>query len=484
MDEQTRRLKDEAETLRAKGQFKAAIAAYQEATRITPDDVDSHHKLAELCIKVGELDRAVLALQRVAGRYAADGFLLKAIAINKRILSIRPDHTETEQAIADLYAKKNAPTATPGKGTLPARMTGAISKPKLAAVSVEEAKQQQAADAARQREASRALDLILDDDAPIEDMLERNASAAPGVNAAVDRKLDEKIDDEVDITWEPESVEEVVELHQVPSTPLFCDLTREDFISLLRTIDIRKVDAGTRMLTEGEPGDTMYILVQGTAAVFREVQGVRTEIARLEEGAFFGEMALIAQVPRLTCVEAASDVLVLCLTRAQMQVLAQARPIVGEVALELYKRRLLENLLAASPLFRAFGPDDKRAIIDGFASAHVPANTVVVHKGQPGAGLFLVLRGNCEVVDQDGDGDVFQIAPLREGDVFGEISLVRQQPAIATVRTTSNCHLLRLAPELFYARMMQHPQVQRDLQQMTEEKIKMTQDLRLAAGLM
>lgn len=463
MSGQVQDLKLKGARLRDEGRLRASIASYQLAVQLAPDDLEAHYALAEVCVWAGERNRAVLAYQRVAGRYAADGELLKAIAICKRILELAPSHTETSDALAALYAKREE--TAPTTASLPPRMSGAISKPKLQAVSVEDAKAVQATTAPPTP-------------TPVPNLALTDEALAMEIVIEAD-------DADLDIEWEPVADETAFDLSSLPDTPLFCDLTKDDFISLLHSLEVRHVDAGTRLLTEGDVGETMFILVQGGVSVFRErADGERHEVATLDDGAFFGEMALIGHAPRLTCVETTADSLLLVLTQAQMRHLAEVRPLVGDVALELYKRRLLDNLLDASPLFRAFNAEDKRAIISAFAPAHVGPGVVIVEKGQAGAGLYLVLRGACEVVEHDADGEIFQIAPLREGDVFGEISMVRRQPAIATVRTLKASHLLRLDPNVFYERVMRHPEVEKELRQLSEDKIKMTTDLLLAAGVL
>jgi len=51
------------------------------------------------------------------------------------------------------------------------------------------------------------------------------------------------------------------------------------------------------------------------------------------------------------------------------------------------------------------------------------------------------------------------LARLREGELFGEMSLLTKAPAIATVTAARRTSLLRLPKEDFNTVMMTHPQV-------------------------
>jgi small-conductance mechanosensitive channel/CRP-like cAMP-binding protein len=66
--------------------------------------------------------------------------------------------------------------------------------------------------------------------------------------------------------------------------------------------------AGERIIEEGAPGDSFFILDRGEVEVSKEMGGVRRPLARLMEGQFFGEMALLTGEKRAATVVAATDV--------------------------------------------------------------------------------------------------------------------------------------------------------------------------------
>jgi CRP-like cAMP-binding protein len=79
---------------------------------------------------------------------------------------------------------------------------------------------------------------------------------------------------------------------------------------------------------------------------------------------------------------------------------------------------------------------------------------VIVRKGDPGAEMYLIARGEAEVLD--GAGRV--VATLREGDCFGEMALLLSEPRTATVRAATTCDLLVLGKADFSRILRDHEQ--------------------------
>jgi CRP-like cAMP-binding protein len=63
-------------------------------------------------------------------------------------------------------------------------------------------------------------------------------------------------------------------------------------------------EEGDIVFRQGDAGDTMYILHEGTLAVIREKGETGTVVARLGQGDVVGEMALVDEGPRSATVKA------------------------------------------------------------------------------------------------------------------------------------------------------------------------------------
>jgi CRP-like cAMP-binding protein len=71
-------------------------------------------------------------------------------------------------------------------------------------------------------------------------------------------------------------------------------------INLLSTLSKeRRLRSGDVLFHEGDPGDAMYVVLQGRIRISKHIPGAGEEaLAILERGSFFGEMALIDRQPR------------------------------------------------------------------------------------------------------------------------------------------------------------------------------------------
>ena len=95
------------------------------------------------------------------------------------------------------------------------------------------------------------------------------------------------------------------------------ELDDDDIDWVLETAIRQEIAAGTVLIREGQPIDTLYILLEGALSVSVAATGDR-EIARLSSGEVVGEMSFIDTRPPSATVTAAQKSLVLSLTREQL----------------------------------------------------------------------------------------------------------------------------------------------------------------------
>ena len=76
--------------------------------------------------------------------------------------------------------------------------------------------------------------------------------------------------------------------------------------------------AGERIIAEGDPGDSAYMIVSGKCRAYRAVGEGQETLALMGAGDVFGEMALLLEEPRAATVEAVDSVTVLVLDKATM----------------------------------------------------------------------------------------------------------------------------------------------------------------------
>ena len=92
------------------------------------------------------------------------------------------------------------------------------------------------------------------------------------------------------------------------SLPIFAPLPLQTLERLASQLGELRLPAGTLILRQGDPGDRFYVIADGEV----EIEG-----RRHGPGAFFGEIALLRDVPRTATVTAATDVRLLTLEREE-----------------------------------------------------------------------------------------------------------------------------------------------------------------------
>jgi len=126
---------------------------------------------------------------------------------------------------------------------------------------------------------------------------------------------------------------------RLSAVPLFHDLGETLRSEICNRFVSERYAAGTTIVAQDEPGDKFYIVVRGSVAVSRRRPGEAVQPLRvLEDGDFFGEIALLEDVRRTSTVRALVPTLLLVLTRPHFLRLLEAAPFV---------RRTLEAAAAA-----------------------------------------------------------------------------------------------------------------------------------------
>jgi CRP/FNR family transcriptional regulator, cyclic AMP receptor protein len=116
------------------------------------------------------------------------------------------------------------------------------------------------------------------------------------------------------------------------SVRIFSSCGRKELRAIAKTAKTVPVHNGTQIITEGEEGDTMYVVITGSARVSRSGR----KLAMVGPGDAFGELALLSKGPRTASVVAVTDMEVAIIARRQLNRLLEAAP--------SFARKLLESL--------------------------------------------------------------------------------------------------------------------------------------------
>jgi len=85
---------------------------------------------------------------------------------------------------------------------------------------------------------------------------------------------------------------------------LFKGLRRNHLMKLLVDLVEKEYEPGELIFSEGEIGKALYIILDGSVAIAKKCKGERVVLAELPAGSYFGELALIDQMPRFAAASA------------------------------------------------------------------------------------------------------------------------------------------------------------------------------------
>jgi CRP-like cAMP-binding protein len=108
--------------------------------------------------------------------------------------------------------------------------------------------------------------------------------------------------------------------------------------------EVKRFEAGDMIVRTGDPGEEMYVILDGEADVWAGKGGGRQKLTALRRGAVFGEMGFVRRSERTADVVATSDVEVLAVDQRFLERVQRRYPrIASKVFLNL--TRLLSNAL-------------------------------------------------------------------------------------------------------------------------------------------
>jgi PPM family protein phosphatase len=141
---------------------------------------------------------------------------------------------------------------------------------------------------------------------------------------------------------DPEAFNAFAKMEVLRKLPLFEHLTFKELMSVLNIVELKTFEAGQAVLSEGTPGEELYVSVRGRFHVRKGGQFV----AELKAGDFFGEMALITRTTRSADVTAFEQSVVLAIRRESFYLLLIERPVMATKLLWAFCQVLAKRLQA------------------------------------------------------------------------------------------------------------------------------------------
>jgi tetratricopeptide (TPR) repeat protein len=126
----------------------------------------------------------------------------------------------------------------------------------------------------------------------------------------------------------------------MPKISLFENLDAVEREAVIREMELEEFDEGDVIITEGEPGTSMYIVASGEVKVFTKAPaGESIYLAKLGAGDFFGEVSVLTGKPRTATITASQPAALLRLDKTKLDGILSSYPGIRRVLDQIYKKR-------------------------------------------------------------------------------------------------------------------------------------------------
>jgi CRP-like cAMP-binding protein len=263
---------------------------------------------------------------------------------------------------------------------------------------------------------------------------------------------------------------------QLPSIPLLSQLPKAAFAAVCLLLKATELPADEGVFTQQTPSTQFYLLASGGVQLLQKYPEIAQPepIGTLSAGATLGESALFAGSSYLHSARTVSIARLLSIPQQTLFDLAKKIPEMGAILEGFAREKLLQRLLSSAPIFRPFPKKRRVEIIKHFSGHEVSANTQIITEGKEGKGLYVIVSGVCEV---SAGSEKNVLATLQSGDLFGEMSLLKQKPTNASVWARSNAQLLFLSRDNFWKLLENEPMLREFFERLSDDRSKARQQM-------
>ncbi|HIE27493.1 TPA: cyclic nucleotide-binding domain-containing protein [Candidatus Poribacteria bacterium] len=109
----------------------------------------------------------------------------------------------------------------------------------------------------------------------------------------------------------------------------------------------------------------------------------------------------------------------------------------------------MASALANVPIFSELNKREIQKIVRIAHKRKYKEGEEIVQKGQPSAGMYVIMRGEVKVTRRSDEGIEIRLATMSEGDFFGDVGLLDNAPRTATITAITPSQVIGLfRPEL------------------------------------
>src|SRR5437868_6649943 len=227
---------------------------------------------------------------------------------------------------------------------------------------------------------------------------------------------------------------------------VFRFLSDEHFAALEPLLQQEHYDFGDVIVRQNDAADSFYILARGRARALKiKPDGDEIPLGSLKPGDSFGEAALSEGGTRNASVRCSTAVDGLRIDRNDFLQLTEMVPDMRRYVEMTGRNRALQSFLYQFSNFARLPAPALRNLIDRLAPVGYSKGSLIIREGDAAGPMYVIEKGRARVFTGL-NGKERNLAFYREGDFFGELSILNGSPRAASVEAFTDCQLLSLDP--------------------------------------
>lgn len=224
---------------------------------------------------------------------------------------------------------------------------------------------------------------------------------------------------------------------------MFNTLDEKELTIVIDAMEEKVFNRNDTVIEQGEDGDELFVVGEGKLHCYRSEKGEVNIVKSYSPGDYFGELALLYNAPRAATIKAIKNNVVLySLDRLTFN------HIVKDAAIK--RREKYEDILKKVKVLDSLDNNERNKLIDAISEIKFDKGSHIIKQGEVGNRFYFIMEGKAQAkkVVKKGDSPI-PVMEYSEGDYFGEVALLKNQPRAATIIATTDLVALYLDRQMF-----------------------------------